>query len=174
MGQMGFYDLDKRLEAISAKGDSLELIKATVPWESFRAEIEAVTRPKPAERKSTAGRKPYDAILMFKILVLQTLHNLADEQLEYLIRDRYSFMAGKGRTGRQAVCALQPASRGQGLYRARRPDRRCYDRVRANAAQQPERERGDQGRQDAGGLTGETGQECPERQGCPLGQEARP
>jgi IS5 family transposase len=92
MGQMGFYDLDKRLEAISAKGDPLELIKATVPWESLRAEIEAVTRPKPAERKSTAGRKPYDAILMFKILVLQTLHNLADEQLEYLIRDRYSFM----------------------------------------------------------------------------------
>jgi IS5 family transposase len=92
MGQMGFYDLDKRLEAISAKGDPLELIKATVPWESFRAEIEAVTRPKPEERKSTAGRKPYDAILMFKILVLQTLHNLADGQLEYLIRDRYSFM----------------------------------------------------------------------------------
>ena len=58
MGQMGFYDLDKRLEAISAKGDPLELIKVTVPWESFRAEIEAVTRPKPAERKSTAGRKP--------------------------------------------------------------------------------------------------------------------
>src|ERR1700680_1168189 len=98
MGQMGFYDLDKRLEAISAKGDPLELIKATVPWESFRAEIEAVTRAKPEERKRTAGRKPsagrkpYDAILMFKILVLQTLHNLADEQLEYLIRDRLSFM----------------------------------------------------------------------------------
>jgi len=92
MGQMGFYDLDKRLEAISAKGDPLELIKATVPWESFRAENEAVTRPKPEERKSAAGRKPYDAILMFKILVLQILHNLADEQLEYLIRDRLSFM----------------------------------------------------------------------------------
>ena len=42
--------------------------------------------------RRAAGRKPYDAILMFKILVLQTLHNLADEQLEYLIRDRLSFM----------------------------------------------------------------------------------
>jgi transposase, IS5 family len=41
MGQMGFYDLDKRLKAISAKGDPLELIKAAVPWENFRAEIEA-------------------------------------------------------------------------------------------------------------------------------------
>jgi len=87
---MGFYDLDKRLDAISAKGDPLELIKVTVPWESFRVEIEAVTRSRPEE--SPAGRKPYDAILMFKILMLQTLHNLADEQLEYLIRDRLSFM----------------------------------------------------------------------------------
>ncbi len=92
MGQTGFYDFDKRLEAISAKGDPLEIIKATVPWESFRPEIEAAIRPKPEERKSKAGRKPYDAVLMFKILVLQTLHNLADEQLEYLIRDRLSFM----------------------------------------------------------------------------------
>src|SRR5271156_1442105 len=57
MGQIGFYDLDKRLEAISAKGDPLELIEATVPWESFRAEIEAVTRAKAEERKSAAGRK---------------------------------------------------------------------------------------------------------------------
>jgi len=92
MGQIGFHDLDKRLDAISAKGDPLEVINATIPFESFRAEIEAVVRLAPAERKSKAGRKPYDAVLMFKILVLQTLYNLADEQLEYLIRDRLSFM----------------------------------------------------------------------------------
>src|SRR5262249_53040066 len=34
----------------------------------------------------------YDAILKFKIVVLQSLHNLSDEQTEYLIRDRLSFM----------------------------------------------------------------------------------
>jgi len=92
MGQMGFYDVDKRLEAISAKGDPLEVINATVPFASFRCEIEAVVRLAPEARKSKAGRKPYDAVLMFKVLVLQTLYNLADEQLEYLIRDRLSFM----------------------------------------------------------------------------------
>jgi IS5 family transposase len=92
VGQLGFYDLDRRLEALSAKGDPLEVINATVPFESFRGEIEAVVRLAPEARKSNAGRKPYDAVLMFKILVLQTLYNLADEQLEYLIRDRLSFM----------------------------------------------------------------------------------
>jgi len=92
MGQKGFFDLDRRLEAISAKGDPLELIKKIVRWEDFRAAIEAVTETRREERKSNAGRKPYDAILKFKILVLQSLHNLSDEQTEYLIRDRISFM----------------------------------------------------------------------------------
>ena len=32
--------------------------------------------------------KPYDAILKFKILILHSLHNLSDEQTEYLIRDQ--------------------------------------------------------------------------------------
>jgi transposase, IS5 family len=83
VGQLGFYDLDKRLEAISAKGDPLEALKAIIPFESFRAEIEAVVRLAPEERKSNAGRKPCDAIMMFKVLVLQTLYNLADEQVEH-------------------------------------------------------------------------------------------
>jgi len=34
----------------------------------------------------------FDAVMMFKVLVLQTLYNLADEQVEYQIRDRLSFM----------------------------------------------------------------------------------
>jgi IS5 family transposase len=92
MGYPGFFDLERRLDVLSAKGDPLETIKTTVPWEVFRADIEAVTVKKAEERKSSAGRKPYDAILKFKILVLQSLYNLSDEQTEFLIRDRLSFM----------------------------------------------------------------------------------
>jgi IS5 family transposase len=92
MRQAGFFDVDRRLEAISAKGDPLETIKTTVPWEEFRAPIEAVTETKPEDRKSTAGRKGYDTILKFKMVVLQALYNLSDEQLEIQVRDRLSFM----------------------------------------------------------------------------------
>jgi hypothetical protein len=60
MGQKGFFDVERRLEAISAKGDALETIKKMVRWEDFRSDIEAVTETKPEERKSNAGRKPYD------------------------------------------------------------------------------------------------------------------
>jgi hypothetical protein len=42
-------------------------------------------------KKSSAGRKPFDAILMFRMLVLQALNNLSDEQVEYQVRDRLSF-----------------------------------------------------------------------------------
>ena len=42
MGQLGFFDADKRLQALSARSDPLEAIDHLVPSESFRAEIEAV------------------------------------------------------------------------------------------------------------------------------------
>ena len=91
-GQAGFFDFDRRLEAISAKGDPLETINAVVPWEAFRADIEAATVTPPETKKSNAGRPGYDAILKFKMLVLAALYNLSDEALEFQVRDRLSFM----------------------------------------------------------------------------------
>ena len=91
MGQLGFFDADKRLAALSAKGDPLEAIDRLVPWETFRADIEAVVLTPEEMRKSSAGRKPLDAIVMFRMLVLQALNNLSDEQAEYQVRDRLSF-----------------------------------------------------------------------------------
>src|SRR5450755_1929392 len=91
MGQLGFFDADKRLAAISAKGDPLEMIDRVVPFESFRAEIEAVVLTPAEDRKSSAGRKPIDVIVMFRMLVLQSLYNLSDEQVEYQVSDRMSF-----------------------------------------------------------------------------------
>src|SRR5438874_7654238 len=91
MGQLGFFDAEKRLAALSAKGDPLEAIDRLIPWESFRADIEAVVLTPDEIRKNSAGRKPVDAIVMFRMLVLQALHNLSDEQVEYQVRDRLSF-----------------------------------------------------------------------------------
>src|SRR3954467_5937962 len=41
---------------------------------------------------SRGGRPPYDPVLMFKVLVLQTLYTLSDDATEFQIRDRLSFM----------------------------------------------------------------------------------
>src|SRR5258708_14263849 len=91
MGQLGFFDADKRLAALSAKGDPLEAIDRLVPWESFRGDIEAAVLTPDEVKKRGGGRNPVDAIVMFRMLVLQALHNLSDEQAEYQVRDRFSF-----------------------------------------------------------------------------------
>jgi len=85
----GFFDIEFRLEELSKNGDPLVRLKKCVDWELFRADLEIIREK---ERKSPAGRKPFDVKLMFKILVLQSLYNLSDDVVEYQIRDRLSFM----------------------------------------------------------------------------------
>lgn len=92
MAQMGFFDLSDRYASLDAKKDPLVEIDAVVPWEEFRPTLERVWRKPEAERKSRAGRKPWDVIVMFKTLVLSALYNLSDDQIEYQVRDRLSFM----------------------------------------------------------------------------------
>jgi hypothetical protein len=62
MGQLGFFDADKRLAAISAKGDPLEMIDRVVPFEGFRAEIDAVVLTPDEDKKSNASREPRRAV----------------------------------------------------------------------------------------------------------------
>ena len=59
-----------------------------IPWERFRQILESIPK---AKAKRPGGRKPYDRILLFKMMVLQQRHNLSDEQAEYPVRDRLSF-----------------------------------------------------------------------------------
>src|SRR3954467_4870701 len=92
MGQPGFFDLGERYRSLDAKKDPLVFLNEVVPWEAFRAQLSAVWRKPDEERKNAAGRKPWDEIVIFKALVLQALYNLSDDQLEYQICDRLSFM----------------------------------------------------------------------------------
>jgi len=92
MGQMGFFDVAERYAGLDAKADPLVKLDAMVPWDAFRPQLERIWRRSAAETTSKAGRKPWDAVVMFKAIVLCELYNLSDEQLEYQLRDRLSFM----------------------------------------------------------------------------------
>jgi hypothetical protein len=70
MTQMGFFDLSDRYASLDAKNDPLIEIDSAVEWEEFRATLERVWRKPEVARESRAGRKPLDALLMFKTLVL--------------------------------------------------------------------------------------------------------
>ena len=85
----GLFDIDNRLEYLTENGDILPNLKKLVPWEDFRGELEVIYDH---ERKSNAGRRPFDVVMMFKILILQSLYNLSDDEMEYQIMDRLSFM----------------------------------------------------------------------------------
>ena len=64
-------------------------LHTVIDWEAFRSDLESVHQK---ERKSNAGAKPFDVVLIFKMLILQQLHNLSDDGIEYQVRDRLSFM----------------------------------------------------------------------------------
>ena len=87
--QPGFFDVQDRYAALSRAGDPLEGLRTLIPWESFRKPLKKTLRRKD---NGLGGRPPFDDVLMFKVLVLQALYNLSDDQTEYQIRDRLSFM----------------------------------------------------------------------------------
>ena len=87
MIQPGFFDLENRHRKLDEK-DPLLHLNQLIDWESFRASLNPIRSSK---KKSNAGRKPYDLVLMFKVLILQHLYNISDDETEYMIRNRYSF-----------------------------------------------------------------------------------
>ena len=89
MMQTGLFDWETRFKQLDNGGDPLVKLNAVITWGTFRKPLEKI---RDKARKSAAGRKPFDVIVMFKILILQSLYNLSDDQVEYQIRDRISFM----------------------------------------------------------------------------------
>jgi len=89
MLQTGLFDLENRYASLSEAGDPLERLDAVIDWSIFRPLLERIDIK---ARKSTAGRKPICRVLMFKLLILQRLHNLSDERLQFQVTDRLSFM----------------------------------------------------------------------------------
>jgi hypothetical protein len=97
MRQPGFFELSRRYDNLDAKSDPLAALNRLIPWADFRPRLRAALeaagqRAKAETRKSHAGRKPTDEIVIFKVLVLQALYHLSDDAVEYIIRDRLSFM----------------------------------------------------------------------------------
>ena len=88
MKQAGFFDVEERLARLSGLADQLETFSRTVDFAVFRSDLEQALA---CSEGSKGGRTAFDPVLMFKILVIQTLNNLPDERTEYLINDRLSF-----------------------------------------------------------------------------------
>jgi len=88
MKQKGFFDENDRLKELSKMGDPLEKLNTYIHWEGLRKLLEQTFKK---EAKSLGGRPPFDYVMMFKVLILQKLYNMADDKTEYQIKDRLSF-----------------------------------------------------------------------------------
>ena len=89
MKERGLFDEEDRLKVLSKLGDNLEILAKKINWELFRPLLKKVLQK---AAKGLGGRPAYDYVMMFKIIILQRLYNLSDEQTEYQINDRLSFM----------------------------------------------------------------------------------
>jgi len=88
-GEKGLFDEQFTIDRLSEIGNPLEKISKVIDFESFRITLESKLLN--TQKKNNAGAKPFDVIMMFKIMILQRYYGLGDTQVEYQIIDRLSF-----------------------------------------------------------------------------------
>jgi IS5 family transposase len=93
--ERGLFDEEYKLAKISKSGDPLEVLNHHIDYEQFRSILNQAFIK---ENRGTGGARPYDYVMMFKILILQRYYNISDGQTEYQINDRLSFMRFLGLT----------------------------------------------------------------------------
>lgn len=89
MRQAGLFGLSDHLKRLSADGDPLEVLAGVVDFEAFRPTLVSALGYSDGAK---GGRPPYDPVTMLKVLVLAAQHNASDARMEYLIRDRLSWL----------------------------------------------------------------------------------
>ncbi|GIX19808.1 MAG: hypothetical protein KatS3mg120_1484 [Erythrobacter sp.] len=89
MHSRSLFSLAEHLERLSKDGDPLEVLAGTVEFERFRP---LLTKGLGYSDGAKGGRPAFDPVAMFKVLVVQAQHNLSDARMEFMIRDRLSWM----------------------------------------------------------------------------------
>ena len=89
MNPESLFSLSDHLERLSKDGDPLEVLAATIDFEYFRGWL---VEGLGYGDGSKGGRPPFDPVSMFKVLIVQAQHNLSDAKMEFMIRDRLSWM----------------------------------------------------------------------------------
>jgi transposase len=88
-GNKTLFDTQDTTTKLSEIGNPLEMISKVIDFEMFREVLESKLLN--TNKKNNAGAKPFDVVMMFKIMILQRFYGLGDTQIEYQILDRISF-----------------------------------------------------------------------------------
>jgi len=90
--QYTFFGDHIALEALTQAGDRLVELDRQVDMQSLVAVADGIWRQSTAPAKGPGGRKPWSSEVMWRVLLLKRLYNLSDEQTEFQLRDRLSFL----------------------------------------------------------------------------------
>jgi IS5 family transposase len=96
MNQISLYDESKALERLSRQGDKLEWLNKVMDWRMFQPILNKAKPNRTSEEKG--GRPPIPPMMMFKIVILQELYGVSNDDTEYQINDRLSWKRFLGLT----------------------------------------------------------------------------
>ena len=93
MMKPNLFAAQEREAKLSKLGDALEVMERHVDFAALAAAVdEAAPRP----GRARGGRPPFPTEVMVRILLIQQLFNLSDEQMEFQLLDRLSFQRFAG------------------------------------------------------------------------------
>jgi len=87
---LGLFDDHFLMEKLTKLGDPLQKLNEFIDWKIFEPSINETFKNEDRDL-SKGGRPPFNRLMLFKSLLIQSLYNLSDDQLEYQIIDRASF-----------------------------------------------------------------------------------
>ena len=90
------YGVSEKYEEFAKYGDSLHEMGEKIDWESLRP----IFRDLYVNDTVNGGRPNIDPIIMVKVLFIQSIYNLVDEQAEKEMHNRIDFMHFFGISGR--------------------------------------------------------------------------
>lgn len=82
------FDYQDHVDRLSKRLTSLDHLNEFIDWKSFRRYLR---RPFKNQSHDKGGRPAFDEIFMFKILVLQRIHDLSDEQTDLAVMERLTW-----------------------------------------------------------------------------------
>ena len=86
--QSNLFDILAHADGVAGRKSGLDRLSC-IDWEIFR---EVLLERLAYKDQTKGGRVPWCPVLMLKVLVLQRLFDLSDEQTEFQILDRFSFL----------------------------------------------------------------------------------
>lgn len=90
INDLGLFDDHFLMEKLTKLGDPLQKLDKFINWKIFESPIYEAFKNEDRDL-SKGGRPAFNRLILFKALIIQSLYNLSDDQLEYQIVDRASF-----------------------------------------------------------------------------------